>query len=488
MSCAFSRCSRQVMGQKKKILNMKRKSLILLILVVHLAPHLKSQISDSLLNPALKLDLTLIDAPYQNDASQSVNNGKISISGYLQGYANPSMSQALSVTTSMYNSAHYGIDKAFFKNEIELEGKRKLLYLMSLFATDYVLVYAPGGDGWLHEEFHRAVLTRNQVNSFNDMNTFPIGAEAVSVNSVLDEDLVRFKREKPYDFIRMHVAGIEGEYLLIDKLQKENFFYEQNRSHEFMYLLTTINAISYVAGSASSNFVDKLTDKMNAEEAKIKDRDFTGIDFTAWAYDLFNPSEEYNKRGLHPLGNGIDRYIKVEDLSKDAHYYLKKQARRSFLNLLSTSLFYRNTVVLNDKYVYNVYLRHLLTSFGDDISFNYMLMGQGNRFVFKYHHASNYIRFFPALEAEWFEKYYKIGNINLLFTPKLLVGVQPLKQSFTTKKSAFLGNASCRIELLSNKIQPWVELDAKTEGWVAGNPYLEKNFSFKMGVSMRVKN
>jgi hypothetical protein len=53
-------------------------------------------------------------------------------------------------------------------------------------------------------------MTRYGINGFNGMNTFPLGAETVSVNRVRDEDLVRFKAESPADFIRIHEAGIDG--------------------------------------------------------------------------------------------------------------------------------------------------------------------------------------------------------------------------------------------------------------------------------------
>jgi hypothetical protein len=56
------------------------------------------------------------------------------------------------------------------------------------------------------------------------MNLFPLGADLVSVSKVSDEDLIRFKDESPADLIRMHEAGIEAQYLLASRLQRNNFF------------------------------------------------------------------------------------------------------------------------------------------------------------------------------------------------------------------------------------------------------------------------
>ena len=463
------------------------KKTTILIFIIAFQNTLYAQINDSLLKPSLKLDLALIDIPYQIDAGKTVNNGKLTFGSFLKGYANPSMAQSLSLTTDLYSSAHFGIDKLFKVQKKYLDTKYKFFHISSLFISDFVLTYAPGGDGWLHEEYHRAVMTRYHVNSFDDMNTFPIGADMVSVNHIIDEDLVRFKRESPYDFIRMHVAGIEGEYLLIDKLQANNFFYHQNISHEILYLLITTNSISYVSASSIPEFVDIDTDEMNNKEIGILDRDFTGYDFSAWAYDLFNPNEPYENRGIHPSGTGIDRYIKTTDLSSDALKYLKKKGKQQWLNIISPMLFWKKSIHLKNDYYFNFAVRHFLTSFGDDISLNVFLQTRNSNLIFRYHHANNYNKNFPSIEAELFEKPFGFLELDFLLSPRIIAGFQPKNQSFFTEESEFLGYAGCRIDWVSNWVHPWVELSAKTDGWIAGNEFLNNNFSVKIGLSTRFK-
>ncbi len=463
------------------------KKITLLLIIILIQKLSIGQINDSLRKPYLKFDLTFFDLPYQFDAAKTVNNGTLNFKGFMKGYANPSMQQSLYLTTDIYSITHYGIDKLFKVKKKYRDTKYKFLHISSLLLSNFILTYAPTGDGWLHEEYHRAVMNRFHVNSFDDMNTFPIGAELVSVNNVKDEDLIRFKSESPADFIRMHVAGIEGGYLLIDRLQKHNFFYQQNLTHEILYALTTINSISYVVGSSKPDVVDVETDKMNKKEKTIEERDFTGFDFSAWAYDLFNPNEAYQDRGVHILGNGIDRYIKTTDLSSDALDYLEKQGNLQFLNLLSPMLFWQKSIKLNDNINFNFAIRHLLTSFGNDISLNVFLQINENNFIVRYHHANNYKNAFPAIELELFEYPINYANNIFLLSPRVITGTQPKDQSFYTKNHEFLGSFACRIDWVLKYFSPWVEFSAKTDGWVAGNEFLNNNFSCNLGLSLRLR-
>ncbi|NJK97207.1 MAG: hypothetical protein HC905_21910 [Bacteroidales bacterium] len=273
----------------------------------------------------LILSVVFFDFPYQISFIENHSKEQGYPKSFICSYANPSMKQSLSVTSSLYSAAHFGIDRLFKVQPKYRDTKRKALHMASILLTDYLITYMPGGDAWLHEEYHRAVLNDNNVSSFNGINKFPIGSEFVSVNDLKDENLIRFKKESPKDFIRMHVAGIEGEYLLIDKLQQNNFFYGLNISHELHYWLVTLNSMYYVQASSDPEYVDVDTDRFNETEKEVKDRDFTGYDFSAWAYDLHKPNEPYEQRGIHPLGNGVDRYIKTNDLTQEQLRYLKNK-------------------------------------------------------------------------------------------------------------------------------------------------------------------
>lgn len=162
----------------------------------------------------LVLDFPLLDLPYQRYATNTTGN-------FFAGYANPSMPQSLAMSNNLYSSAHYGFSKLFESKNLF---KKNLLTYIFTTGFDVVSLFAPLGTGWLHEEYHRAVMTRRTINSFNDMNTFPIGKEVVSVSRVKNEDLIRLSNRYTSDFIRLQTAGIEGQYHQIQTLQKNNFF------------------------------------------------------------------------------------------------------------------------------------------------------------------------------------------------------------------------------------------------------------------------
>jgi hypothetical protein len=118
------------------------------------------------------------------------------------------------------------------------------------------------------------------------------------INKVTDENLERFKAESPADFIRMQAAGVEAGHLLIDRLQRNNFFYNQNHFAESIYWISAIYIHTYIAGK----------NRMEGLNPNIEERDAIGRDPEGWVYDLFRPNEAYSGRGTHPTGIGIARY------------------------------------------------------------------------------------------------------------------------------------------------------------------------------------
>ena len=423
----------------------------------------------------LKLDFPFFDFPYQNDAKKTVGKG------FFSGYANPSMEQSLAISTNVYSAFHYGIN-GFSK-------KNKWLGAIGIAAGDFLLTYCPGGEGWLHEEYHRAVMTRFGVNSFNGMNTFPIGKEIVSVNKVRDEGLVRMKAKSGPDFIRMSVAGIEGQYLLIDHLQRNNFFYQQNLPHEIQYWLSAVNSIMYVISSSNAKTADTHIDELNSKELSMSERDFTGFDMTSWAYDLFNPDEPYEDRGTHPSGTGIDRYRKTTHLESHELKYLKRRGIWQWANILSPMMLGVRSIDLGPNGLKgNFAFRHNLTSFGTDMSLSVLLKNSDFNRVFTYHNYRNYKHFFPAIESERLDYPVSIGNnIKMFLSYRLMVGIQPKEQSFTTSKCDFFGLIGGRADFrINDTFYPYLELSSKTEGWVAGNEFLNDNTNIRAGLSLRI--
>ncbi len=420
----------------------------------------------------LNLNILALDMPYQNHVEEIYSPWQMPFS--------PSMQQSLAITTSVYNLTFAAIDN------IRLDDKPPLINALVQSSAYYLalitLAYAPFGDSWLHEEFHRSVLTFRGVQSFDMVYTFPLFAETISVNRVADSDLVRMKALYPQDFVRLPEAGIEGEYLLITNLQKLSFFDHQPYPYYVQEAITTTNSILYV-WMCHTQEAEKLTEEFNAEESTISERDFTGLDFTAWVYDLFRPDEPFTARGIHPSGTGIDRYIKPSDLSPDEMAYLKRSAYWQLTNLVSPFLFGINRIHMG-KIDYNFAFRHFLTSFGWDLAIYNFIQKQNLKLLITPHLFSNYYRFFPGLEGEIQD--ISLLNNRALITPRLMLFLQPDNLDFyshLSRPGLFLGiNTSVR---LNKHFYLQADFDLKTAGWVPGIVNQNKGFDFRLGIRYR---
>lgn len=436
------------------------------------------------------LNFPIFDNPYYFYGVKTVSNSSypnfnLKTADYFKAYENPSMFQSLNYSASFYNVLNLGLSKLkinIFKNPLLNYLTESLIYSGVLLVSEYI----PLGDSWLHEEFHRAVLTKNYVNSYNQVNDFPFLAELISVNNVTDENLIRLKNSNPVDFIRLHAAGIEGEYMLTKELQKKSFFYNQQYPYFTFELLWTANSFFYV-WICHTDEAEVTTDEVNLEEgANLKIRDFTGLDFTAWVYDLFKPYEAYELRGIHPSGIGIDRYIKPSDLTVDELKYLKKQGFLQLLNFASPMLWGINNIpinLFNKKWEINFSVRHLLTSFGNDISFDLFL--KQNKFMNNtvFHLYSNGVKSFPGLESNIIDYNFSFGAINLKSSFRTMVWLLPENLLFYDSKFDLGGLADITLALGKKSFYPYLQFGYKTKGWVAANEFQGESKYFRFGLS-----
>jgi hypothetical protein len=457
-------------------MTMNRKIIICLIGLLTTSISFAQNTTDT---TGLYLDFPLLDLPYQTHATKTTGN-------FFTSYANPSMKQSLDMSNNLYVSAHWGINKL-----VQTKSEFKNILFRNLMATGFDLftVYTPLGMGWLHEEYHRAVLTRRGVNSFNDMNTFPFGKPLVYVRKVTDENLMMLSDNFNHDFRRLMIAGNEGEFYQIQTLQKNNFYLNQNLPHISLYWMSTMTNISYLNQSAGDAFNERVDEANEQDGTDISKRDFTGPDFTAWADALFFPNKPYSDRGIHPSGIGINRYIKPSQLSIEARSYLQKQGNLHWLNLLSPHLFGFPKIKLKSTEKGNYYgsfaVRHLLTPFGNDISLDLFYQTPRNNFFFAIHNYNNLNSSFLGLEGAIIEKPYMSNK--LLFSGRTIIWLQPDEHSFTTSKGSLGGMLEFKGSYSLGRLNPYIEIQGKTKGWVMGNVFLEDNISFNLGLSMRMK-
>lgn len=253
--------------------------------------------------PGLRLDFPLIDLPYmtfaaKTNANYSPENPNVSVgfNNYLKGLTNPSMSQSLAWSKNYYSTGHYLIQKAFGKKS-KNSFLNKVLSGVSIIGFDLLSSNSPFGSTWVHEEFHRASMTVDYTNSYNSVYDFEYilnPLDAPTVAKVTDEDLSNFKKRNPINFIRIKSSGIEAETLLPMTLQNDNFYNNLNLHNSFSYLLHYANGLVYLASSANYEGNPALELANDLKERDVAKRDFTGIDFYGWIYDMNRPNQPYN--------------------------------------------------------------------------------------------------------------------------------------------------------------------------------------------------
>jgi hypothetical protein len=408
---------------------------------------------------ALKLDLPLFSLPYQIDAA------KIPEYGFFDSYTHPDMEASLAITSDVYSSFHFGMKKLRDVMGQDAYWKR-FVYHGGVAVGDYLLYSLPIPTSyfWMHESFHRAGMTHMGLRSHINF-AFPEGAYAMA-DSVGDI----YK----YDLPRTMEAGIESEYLLIERMQKNNFFYEQGMANEFLYWLANFQAWGYAYMPFQN---DELTMVVEGKEQKVS------VDSLQWAYYLFYPGDNIS------ADSEDDEAIGLSDLKDNEKEFLENRVLWSLVNLASPMMFGIRSIPLGrDTGLYgNFALRQFYTSFGTDLSVNLYLKKAPFNLAFAYHSYINYDNYFPALEAELVDFPLQVTpQFGLLLSPRILLGMQPKDQEFMTADPEFFALAGCRVDLaLSKYVFPYLDLSVKTDGWVAGNEFLERSISLKAGVSMR---
>lgn len=422
----------------------------------------------------LQIDLPILDIPFDG------SDGRYAFS----------MNQSVALSKSYYQITYPSVLGVLGLDRPEPDSRKTLLNIVLLVSYEEISDYLPLGGIWVHEEYHRAVLNNRNVDSYNNVYDLRLfGDNSVSVSRVKDEELVELKRRYPHDLIRSHAAGYEGDNQLVLALEKDEFFLGTSRAPligfvsmlgDHFYLRTT------VSGEANT-----ITDEFNRDEGTIAERDFTGLDFTAWVYDLFRPEEDYTIRGVHPSGVGIDRYIKLSDLTGEEIHFLKKQRDLSLLNFVNRYFFEVKPFKvkfspLGKDVLLNIRPIHYLTSFGYTVNADFFIKTSDLNIFFSLMNQFNRDNYFPGVNVEVINYPVRFFGKAIMVTPRLSVWSQPEDQKFKTSKGKLgtLVAAKVNYPLGSRGWTTFVELEGKTPGWVAGNVFLDRNFTARTGVNL----
>jgi hypothetical protein len=356
------------------------------------------------------------------------------------------------------------------------------LAVVNLFAFAFV-------GGWVHEEWHRAVMASHDISSRNTIYDPRVwDGSVIAVDQVTDEDLARLKQTSPSDTARLMTAGMESQLELARRLGDAAFFEEGGRTRGGLYLSDSwlsmtmlfqeISAMGYLGACAEG--LDELTDEMNREELTVPERDFAGADCTAWVYGLHRPSEPYESRGPHPYGAGIDRYRSGEDLTEQERAFLHQQFQLSLLNLIDPHLLSIDGFVLSNGTRWVASVGHTPNPFGHTLSLRGALQpqaGPGLLVVAQAHGWQGSIT--PGLEVTLHDQHLSA----LRLTSGLGLWLQPEALRADATRSRPGGRLHAQLGwMASERLELFVGAEAKSAGWVPGNVFLGPNASVRSGI------
>lgn len=413
--------------------------------------------------------------------------------GFKGGFDSPSMRQSLLWNASSIQSANQTIGWLW-------EGRRPgFLRSFGTWASlglfTYASVYLPPGGAWMHEEWHRAVLTQDGVSSYNGVYHWDIGAEAIAVDHVKDAELAEMKADHPADFIRLMSAGLESETESVRLMRRNNFFLGRSSEYDLLsWWNTSLNGAAYLYICSVKEF-DETLQEANRDEADMSERDFTGLDFRAWVHDLRRPEEPYaaGPRGrTHPTGSGVDRYLLYSDLTPDERGYLRLQAGLSLLNLVSPQSIGRDWMPGINPWdgggiLWNFGLTHHLTPFGFGVGGDFLVRRGKWSWVLTMQGFINGDMALPAVAGELFRYPVPVGRSDVYLTCGASVWLQPKDQLHYTSSVSPGGAAIVGLAVpLQYSLELFAEADAKSAGWLPGNVYLDAAVQGRAGLQLKL--
>lgn len=394
----------------------------------------------------------------------------------------PSMQQSLGLARAWLETGNWALDLAAER----LGWHPALRWLVEgpvLAAWWFVTSLFPLGTGWLHEEWHRSVLTMHGISSRNGINDWkPLGA-TVSVYGITDAQLVGLKLGSPRDFTRLSAAGFEAQAAWNVGLRRDWFFDDRSAARDVPgYVLSLANQFLYLTGCAS-NAVRPAIDAANAVELDERSRDFAGPDCTAWAYDLERAGEPYEARGPHPSGAGVDRYRGADQLGHKGRLHLRWAQWLSLVPLLTPQLFGVKRLPLPFGWGNWMFgFAYFPTSFGHSGDLELLFSTRRADFAVIYHQYVNGHGGFPGLELQ-------LSRFPLAEGFELSAAVmgwqQPRAGLFLEANGTFGGLARARVGFRpGGPLELWWEAEAKSDGWVAGVLYQVPALQLRAGLGL----
>jgi hypothetical protein len=174
-----------------------------------------------------------------------------------------------------------------------------------------------------HEEGHRSILTYKNIGSIS--RPYFNSKGAAYVQGVTDNSLIELRDNDLPNYIRLHTAGLESDYMLAHKIESHMVFSPHNQKLLYIeYLMRKLSLLQYYLTGLFKYDFDLV------EETDELKRDIVGHDVYGAVKHIHRPNAEFS------------RYIKYGDLTNEEKSMIKRIGWRSLFNLASPFLFFKN--------------------------------------------------------------------------------------------------------------------------------------------------
>ncbi|MDD2277926.1 MAG: hypothetical protein PHS05_02565 [Bacteroidales bacterium] len=321
-----------------------------------------------------------------------------------------------------------------------------------------------------HEEGHRSILTYKNIGSIS--RPYFNSKGAAYVQGVTDNSLIELRDNDLPNYIRLHTAGLESDYMLAHKIESYMVFSPHNQKLLYIeYLMRKLSLLQYYLTGLFKYDFDLV------EETDELKRDIVGHDVYGAVKHIHRPNEEFI------------RYNQYVDLTKEEKSMIKRIGWRSLFNLASPFLFFKNGFSISQNVKYNLSLGYTMSPFGDFIDQYIWLSIKEQNFMLYFRQHQNKENWFPAAGVGIYDlplgkRFRTDANIHVWNQPKGL--------SFT-ETIGFWGGAfdiSLRYLITPNfgerlkRISFDIGILAKTKGFMPEEMEMDKSIGGRFGMSL----
>lgn len=205
-----------------------------------------------------------------------------------------------------------------------------------------------------HEEGHRSILTGLDIGAISV--PFINSSGTAVVKGVTDKTLQELRDNDLPNFIRLHTAGLESDYILTQRVETLCSFEQEDVSNlRWEYYTRKLALLQYYLSGLFSYSPD-----IKEEENELE-RDIVGHDIYGAIRHLYRPNIEFY------------RYTDYDDLMEEEKKFVQRAGYRSLINLLNPLIFGINNIALSKSLKINFGLGYTMVPFGDMIDQNIWL-------------------------------------------------------------------------------------------------------------------